>query len=310
MKASDFIHIATDAQALFVRKWLPGGSPKAILLVAHGMAEHSGRYERLAAAMAGAGWAVYVPDLRGHGRTASEGGLGRLSERDGLNRIRDDLREIAQAAQAENPGARLFLFGHSLGSLIAELYIAAYGQELAACVLSGVLAPPTLFLQAAGGLLARLGAAFAGPDAPARRLHRLSFEANNKDFQPVRTSFDWLSRDTAEVDKYVADPLCGFVCSFGHYRSLLSGFASLYRIGSSFAGLPKALPIFIIAGAEDPLGGSMGFVTLLADRFRAGGLQDVQTRLYPGARHELLNETNREEVLADIMLWLESKLPR
>ena len=110
------------------------------------------------------------------------------------------------------------------------------------------------------------------------------------------------------VDKYVADPLCGFVCRFGFYRDFLSGFASVYRRGSAFSGLPKALPLYILAGAEDPLGGAVGFVPILAGKYKAAGLQDVSTRLYPGARHEILNETNRDEVMADIKDWLETEL--
>jgi len=310
MKASSHIHNASDGKAIFVRKWLPTGTPKAILIVVHGMAEHSGRYERLASLMAGAGWAVYAPDLRGHGLTANKGELGWLPERKGFPRIRDDLHEIAQAAQAENPGVKIGLFGHSMGSLLSEMYIQAFGQELAACVLSGVLAPPAPLLYAIGRLVAGCGAAFKGGNSPARGLHKLSFDSNNKDFEPARTSVDWLSRDAAEVDKYIADPLCGFVCSFAHYRNLLSAFASMYGAGSSFSGMPKSLPLLIFSGAEDPLGGSMGFVSLLADKFKAAGLQDIQTRLYPGARHEALNETNRDEVLADIKLWLETKLAR
>jgi alpha-beta hydrolase superfamily lysophospholipase len=314
MKSADFLHVASDGKALFVRKWLPAGAPKAILLIAHGMAEHSARYERLAAAMAASGWVSYAPDHRGHGRTAADAGegsageLGWLAERDGFARVRDDLRELALFASAENPGAPLFLLGHSMGSLLAEAYLAAYGQGLAGCVLSGVLSPPPPFLMASGRLIAAIGSAFKGQRAPARMLHKMSFDSSNKDFEPARTPADWLSRDAAEVDKYVADPLCGFVCSFGFYRDFLSGFSLVYGRGSGLSSLPKGLPLLIVAGAEDPVGGAQGFVSILADRLKAAGPQDIETRLYPGARHEILNETNREEVLGDIKGWLDSRL--
>ena len=308
MKSSDFSHTASDGKAIFVRKWLPSGAPKAMLLVAHGMAEHSARYERLASDLTGAGWAVFAPDHRGHGRTAAEGELGWFAERDGFARVRDDLHEIALAAVSEHRGLPLFLLGHSMGSLLAISYLAAYGRELAGCVLSGILAPLPGPLLLTGRLIATLGSAFKGRRAPARILHRMSFDSNNKDFEPARTPNDWLSRDGAEVDKYIADPLCGFVCSFAFYLDFLSGFSSVYGGGAGFSGMPKAMPLFISAGAEDPLGGSKGFVSLLAERFKAAGLQDIDTRLYPGARHEILNETNREEVMGDIKGWLESKL--
>jgi alpha-beta hydrolase superfamily lysophospholipase len=310
LKSSDFIHTASDGKAIFVRSWLPSGSPKALLLVAHGMAEHSARYERLAAAMAAAGWATFAPDHRGHGRTAAEGELGWFAPRDGFARIRDDLHELAQAAQAQYEGLPLFLFGHSMGSLLAETYLAAFGRELAGCLLSGVLSPLPPLLLATGLGIAALGSAFKGQRAPAKMLHRMSSDMCNKDFEPTRTRNDWLSRDLAEVDKYVEDPLCGFVCSFGFYRDLFSGFSSMYGKASAFSGLPKTLPLLIVAGAEDPLGGSKGFVSQLANKYKAGGIQDVETRLYPGARHEVLNDTNRDEVLGDIKGWLESRFSK
>jgi alpha-beta hydrolase superfamily lysophospholipase len=308
MTTSEFVHTASDGKAIFVRKWLPTGPARAILLVAHGMAEHSARYERFAAAMTSLGWAVFAPDLRGHGRTAAQGELGWFSEREGFFRVRDDLHEVAQAASADLPGAPLFLFGHSLGSLFAEAYVIAYGRELRGCILSGVLEPLSPLLLGTAKLIAGLGTAFKGQKASAKTLHAMGFGAYNKDFEPARTPLDWLSRDADEVDKYLADPLCGFVCSFGLYRDIFSGFSSIYSKASAFSGLPKPLSLFIAAGAEDPCGGAKGFVLRLADKFKANGLQDVATRLYPGARHEILNETNRDEVVADIKGWLESKL--
>ena len=308
MKTSDFSHIASDGKAIFVRKWLPSGAPKALLLVAHGMAEHSARYERLASAMAQGGWAVYVPDHRGHGQTAQQGELGWLAEKDGFSRLRDDLHEIALVAKDECGGVPTFLLGHSMGSILAETYIVAYGQELSGCVLSGVVAPLPRPLSCIGSLIARAGGAIKGRKTASKLLHAMSFSANNKDFEPARSPVDWLSRDEAEVDKYIADPLCGFVCSFGFYRDLLGGISSLYARNSPFAGVPKDLPLFIISGAEDPVGGAKGFVPRLAAILKAAGLQKIETRLYPGARHEVLNETNKEEVLKDVKDWLDSAL--
>jgi alpha-beta hydrolase superfamily lysophospholipase len=310
MKTSDFSHTASDGKTVFVRKWLPSGAPKAILLVVHGMAEHSARYERLAVAMASSGWVVYAPDHRGHGRTAEAGELGFFAEQRGFARVRDDLHEITLVALGENGSVPLFLLGHSMGSVLAETYIAEYGQELSGAVLSGVVAPSPPLLSALGTLVAAIGGAVKGWKAPAKLLHSMSFSAYNKDFEPARSPVDWLSRDTEEVDKYVADPLCGFVCSFGFYRDMLSGLRSLYGGASPFAGAPKSLPVYILSGAEDPVGGAHGFVTVLAGKFKAAGFENVETRLYPGARHEILNETNKDEVLKDIKEWLESGLAK
>jgi alpha-beta hydrolase superfamily lysophospholipase len=308
VKESSYIHTASDGKAIFVRKWLPNGKPKAVLLVVHGMAEHSGRYSRLAACMTASNWAVYAPDCRGHGRTAGTGELGYLADRNGFSRVRDDLREIALEAAAEVGGAPLFLFGHSMGSLLAESYIMSYGSDLSGCVLSGLLCPFPPLLLAFGKTIAALGSLFKGARSPAKLLHRIGYNSSNKDFEPVRTPADWLSRDSSEVDAFIADPLCGFICSFGFYRDLLSGFSSVYKKSRSLSRIPKALPLFILSGAEDPLGGAVGFVPLFAERLKTAGVQDVETRLYPGARHEILNETNREEVQDDIRRWLESRL--
>jgi alpha-beta hydrolase superfamily lysophospholipase len=307
MRSSDFFHSASDGKKIFVRKWLPTGAPKSLLLIAHGMAEHSARYERFAAMMTASGWAVYVPDHRGHGQTAGEGELGWLGDRGGFFHVRDDLREIGLLAKAEYEGLPLFLLGHSMGSILAESFIAAYGKDISGCVLSGAVAPMPAALLAAGKLIASVGAACKGQRSPAKLLDKMGFGANNKDFQPARTRFDWLSRDPAEVDKYVADPLCGFVCSFGFYRELFAGFSSLYGRSAPFAGVPKSLPVYILSGAEDPVGGALGFVARLAAMLKAAGLQEVDTRLYPGARHEILNETNRDEVQKDVKEWLEAR---
>jgi alpha-beta hydrolase superfamily lysophospholipase len=310
MRSSEFIHSATDGRAVHVRRWLPDGTARAILLVAHGMAEHSARYARLAASLTASGWAVYAPDHRGHGLTAAQGGLGRLDKAEAFARIRDDLREVGAFARAEQKGLPLFLLGHSMGSLVVEGYMKADASDIGGCVLSGPIMPPSPALRAFGSLMARLGAATMGRDAPARLLHSLTFGANNKYFEPARTEADWLSRDGAEVDAYLADPLCGFVCSYGFYGALFAALSALYRGRRPFARVRKDLPVLILAGAEDPLGGAHGFVARLSAKLKEAGLQGVETRLYPGARHEILNETNRDEVVGDIAAWLEARLGR
>ncbi len=307
MKTTDFTYSASDGQPVFVRKWSPAAAPKAVLVVVHGMAEHSARYGRLAEVLTQSGLTVIAPDLRGHGKTAEAGRLGWIAERDGFARICADLRGIIDAVRADEQGAPLFILGHSMGSLIAELLIASDSSGLAGCVLSGVIAPPPPPLLMVGKILAACGAFLKGGSAASPLLHAMSFSANNRDFEPARTECDWLSRDTAEVDAYIADPLCGFVCSFDFYRDLFSGL-SLYLRRSPFAQVDKNLPVYIFAGADDPVGGAKGFVPVLADMLRRAGLRDIETRLYPGARHETLNEINRGEVVEDLRNWLVSRI--
>ena len=234
MKSLDFIHRASDGASIHVHRWLPEGEVRGILVVAHGMAEHGGRYAALAAAATEKAWALYAPDHRGHGKTATEDTLGWFAERDGFHRVVEDLHEVAAAAAAEQNGRPMALFGHSMGSVIAEMYAAFYGKELTCCALSGVVMPPDPPLLAAARLMAGMGCLLKGSKAKAPFLNKLSFGANNKSFAPARTAFDWLSRDKDEVDKYVADPLCGFVCSDGFFRDFLGAFSELYRHGGSW----------------------------------------------------------------------------
>jgi alpha-beta hydrolase superfamily lysophospholipase len=310
MKYSESTHTASDGKSIFVRTWLPSGAPKAVLLIAHGMAEHGARYERFASVMAEAGWAIVAPDHRGHGKTAASGELGWFADRYGFFRIRDDLHEIALGLRETYMSAPLFLYGHSMGSVLAETYIAAYGQDLSACALSGVVEPMAPLLLAVGKLIAVMGCLFKGQRKPAKMLDTMGFSAYNKDFEPARTKVDWLSRDPAEVDKYVSDPLCGFICSFGFYRDFFAGIASLYNKRGAFDSVPKSLPLYIFAGAEDPAGGAKGWVSRLAEKLKEAGVQSVETRLYPGARHEVLNETNRDEVMKDLRDWLDCRVAR
>jgi alpha-beta hydrolase superfamily lysophospholipase len=308
MKSLEFAHRASDGASIHVYKWLPEGAIRGVLVIAHGMAEHGARYARLATAATGEGWALYAPDHRGHGKTATEHTLGWFAERDGFHRVVEDLHEVAVAAAAEQNGRPVALFGHSMGSVIAETYAALHGKELACCALSGVVMPPDPPLLAVARLMAGIGCLLKGSKAKAPLLSDLSFGANNKSFAPARTAFDWLSRDKDEVDKYVADPLCGFVCSDGFFRDFLGSFSELYRHKGLVDRIPSSLPMLIMAGAEDPVGGARGFAGALEDRLRSGGLGDVETKIYPGSRHEILNETNRESVTRDLLKWLDSRL--
>ncbi|MDP3179749.1 MAG: alpha/beta hydrolase, partial [Spirochaetaceae bacterium] len=234
--------------------------------------------------------------------------LGRFPAQDGFRRVRDDLIELHGYAESAHPGLPVFLLGHSMGSLIALSSLAHIGTKISGCVLSGVLAPPHPALAPVGSALASLGGFFKGVHTLSPLLDKMTMGSSNNLFQPARTPFDWLSREEAEVDAYIADPLCGFTCSFGLYRQLLQGFSMAYGGNDPFAGVPRTLPIYIFAGSEDPLGGALGFVRKLEGRFKAEGFVDLESRVYDGARHETLNEINKEDVTSDLRAWLESRL--
>ena len=307
MTVAHFTHISNDGKSIYVRHWLPSAQPKAIILLAHGMAEHSARYERFAEKLTAAGWEVYAPDHRGHGKTAAtEAELGYLADKEGFRRVVDDLHEIEALAKGEHAGLPVFLFGHSMGSFLSQAYIALYGEDLSGCVLSGTSGPMPAALLSAGKAIAGIGCIFKGRHAKAPLANKMSFGSYNDAFKPNRTEFDWLSRDKAEVDKYVADPLCGYVCTYGFFKDFLQGLAFIHK-PETMARIPKGLPIFLVSGSADPVGGATGSVDKLFEMYRGLGIGDVEMKLYKDAHHEILNETNRDEVTADILTWLEKR---
>lgn len=290
----------TDGVTLRGYEWLPPGPVRAVVLVAHGMAEHAGRYARFAAALNGAGYAVYAFDHRGHGHSARDAAeLGHFAERDGWNRAVADLAAAGELALQRHPGMPLLLFGHSMGSFMAQQFLYQYGNRLAGCVLcaSNGKPPPIALL---GRLIARLEKLRLSGRGTSMFIHNMSFGAFNKRFEPARTPFDWLSRDPAEVDQYVADPFCGFPIDVQAWIDLLDGLEAMARPENQ-ARIPKALPVFVIAGTHDPVSGGGKGLRQLLDAYAAAGLNRVESRFYEQARHELLNETNRDAVTADIV---------
>ncbi len=209
MPGSEFGFRAEDGAKLLGRRWLPNGAPRAVVQIAHGLAEHSARYARLAAALNAAGYAVYASDLRGHGPGCAPTDLGHFADADGWAKCVGDLWTFNRLIAAEQPGVPIVFLGHSTGSWLGQQFVAEHSDPLAGVVYSGSNgAPPPI--AAAGRLIARAERLRQGKRGKSRLLDRMMFGDLNKPFEPARTAFDWLSRDTAEVDAYVADPLCGF----------------------------------------------------------------------------------------------------
>jgi alpha-beta hydrolase superfamily lysophospholipase len=240
------------------------------------------------------------------------GRLGHCADRDGFSRVTADIGIINRRIKAEYPGVPLFLLGHSWGSFIAQNYIETWGGlnspgpplpgGLAGCVLSGTRGP--------GGLNLRLGVpvmaflAFCKGSRGRSRLARaLSDGSYNKPFRPGKTGFDWLSRDEKEVAAYIGDPLCGNLCSSGFYRDLTRGLRQIHR-RESLVRIRRDLPIYVFSGSADPVGDMGASPTGLLAAYRSLGFKDLEFVLYPDARHETLNETNREEVTGSLVSWL------
>ena len=305
MNHTTFWLTANDHSRLYVNQWLPDTPPKALIMVSHGMAEHGGRYARLAEALCGAGYGVVALDQRGHGRTADEGTLGLFAERDGWNKVVGDLASLNQHIGQQLPGVPIILLGHSMGSYIAQAYLLHHSASLHGAILSGSNFQPVALYRAAR-LIARAERLRQGLRGRSALIEFLSFGSFNKAFKPNRTAFDWLSRDPDEVDRYRHDPLCGFRCTNQLWIDLLGGLQQISK-ASNLAQIDPGLPILVIGGECDPVSEGKR-LKRLAHALREAGCQNLQLNIYPQARHELFNETNRDEVTADVLTWLDQAL--
>lgn len=295
----------SDNVEIQYRYWLPeNNNIHSVVHIFHGMAEHGGRYDRFATYLNSLGIAVYAQDHRGHGLTTSDDDLGWFAEKRGWKRVLDDGYELSRLITEEHPGKDLFLFGHSMGSFLVRALIAMYPQSYAGAIICGTGADQGL-AGSIGKLLARIRSLVRHGHRPDRMLDKLSFGAFNKPFQPQKTAFDWLSRDEQEVQTYIEDPLCGFVCTSRFFVDLLDGI-KLANDRQVARSIPKDFPVLIISGANDPVGNFGKGVRKVSRLYEDVGLSDISLQLIKGARHELLNETNREEIQRLMGTWLET----
>ncbi|MBL8189444.1 MAG: alpha/beta hydrolase [Acidobacteria bacterium] len=302
MKEQHFTFTADDGAKLFVYRWQPDvGFGKAVVHIAHGMAEHAGRYERLAETLTENGFVVFANDYRGHGKTASSSpDIGHFADQGGWQRILKDIEEIARLERNEFFGHRIILFGHSLGSLVAQhLATRDVFDAVAMSGANGLVSP----LVHVGKLIAKIERWRLGKRGKSELINSLTFDAFNKPFRPNRTSFDWLSRDEAEVDKYIADPMCGFLCSTQLWLDVLDAITEAAK-PEFRARVPKQLPMYLFSGSRDTANAEGRGSTALAEYYRSHGMEKVSYRIFPQARHETLNELNREEVTEHLVDWM------
>lgn len=309
MSADGFqLNFNDSATPIQIHRWLPdGGTARANLLIVHGMAEHGARYGRFAAAANAAGIAVHALDLPGHGLSAAAADRGHFADRDGWALALGAIHGLRRYLDSAYPGLPLFALGHSMGSFLMQDYLVEHGEGLSGVVLSATsntLGP----LRAVGGLLMRIEALLLGPRHPSALAEALSFKAFNKAFEPARTGFDWLSRDPAEVDAYIADPLCGFRCSARLWADLFAAGAG-FGVPERLARIDPRLPIRLICGSADPVSQGEQGPTKLAAAYRAAGIGEVTVRAWQDGRHELLNDVCRDEVSADLLGWIAARLP-
>jgi alpha-beta hydrolase superfamily lysophospholipase len=304
MPGSEFDFRADDGQTLLARRWLPEGPPRAIVQIAHGLAEHSARYARLAAALNSAGYAAYANDHRGHGPKAAPADLGHFADEGGWDKVVGDLWTFNRLIAAEAPGTPIIFLGHSLGSFLGRGFIAKHSDALAGVALSGSNGKPPA-IATLGRLIAREERLRLGKRGKSDLILQMWFGEFNKPFKPARTASDWLSRDEKEVDAFVADPLCGFPFTTQLAIDVLDALPHVTS-RKSLAAIRKDVPIYVFSGERDPVGAN---IKGLIQDLKAAGFTELTTRIYPGARHETLNELNRDEVTRDFIAWLDGIEP-
>ena len=299
--SKQYIYVTKDDVKLYGDEYEPQGEVKAVLLIVHGMAEHRKRYADFANFLADNGIKVYAYDQRGHGETAgSLDKVGYMSDIDNFNALVEDVNAVVLDIKEKNPGKKVFLLGHSMGSFISQRYSELYGANVDGVILSGTnYVKSALFRM--GKFLASIITSCKGRKYRSKFLDNLSFGSYNKKFKPNRTAYDWLSVNEENVDKYIADEYCGnlFTCSF--FKDLLGGFKN---ISDDIDLIRSDLPIYLIAGSEDPVGNASKGPNKLYKEYNKKGIKDLEIKLYEGKRHEILNEDNKQEVYDDVYNWL------
>lgn len=275
---------ADDGYAMEVYGWnADTSSVRAVVQISHGMGEHASRYRALANALTGAGFAVYANEHRGHGAdAATRSELGEFGAR-GFGGLVSDMATLSRFARARHPGAPLILMGHSMGSFATQVYMLDHSELVQGIALSGTTAVDMLGTQImAGWKLEDANAALPNP----------------------RTAFDWLSRDPATVDAYMADSLCGFTVSAASFESMLVTCARATPV-EAYQSVRRELPVFTFVGDQDPINNRLEWFYPLLQRYQSAGLTNVSSHIYGGARHEVFNETNRAEVVANFLSWID-----
>ena len=301
-----YFQSSTGRTSIHALKCVPDGKPRAVVQIAHGIAEHIDRYRPFMEFLANNGFVIAGNDHLGHGksiRVPEEQGF--FAEKDGWWSVVDDMDKLHDIMSKEYPGLPYVLFGHSMGSFLTRTYLIKHPDKYDGVILSGTgHQSPALVL--GGNAAATVMAKLNGAMGDGAKLDSLAFGTYLNKIENPRTKFDWLSRDSEQVDKYIADPLCGFVGKISLYRDMMQGIKFITD-KKNIAQMNKENPVYFMSGDGDPVGDYGKGVERAYKAFCDAGLHDVFMRLYPGGRHEMLNETNKEQVYQDILNWLNEK---
>lgn len=305
---TDFYYDSLGVGKIHGCRWTPDGKPVAVVQILHGIAEYVERYDEFARFLNKMGILVVAEDHMGHGKSFQNGGLQGYFEGGWFTAV-DDSYQLLRMTKEEFPDIPYVLMGHSMGSFMARTILARYPNSgIAGAIICGTGWQPEGIIKM-GLAIAKLVCRSGGDQKPNQMLHGMMFNGYNKRVEHQRTEFDWLNRDDKQVDAYVADPLCGFVACAGLLRDMLTGIAYIQQ-RENLDCMDKELPVFFIAGGDDPVGGYGKTVRKTAAVFRDVGMNHVSERIYPLCRHEILNEINREEVFTDVAQWLQAVIAR
>lgn len=297
----EFTYPSSDgAHQVHAVLWLPEGEPRAVVQLVHGISEYILRYDYFARYLVTQGFAVTGNDHLGHGQTAE--GPSEYGYYTDWWALVKDVRELRETVGKQLPNVPYFLLGHSMGSFVVRTYLIDYPGTLKGAILSGTGQEPAA-LVALGKWLTGIG----DPHKVNKLFTALSLGAYNRQFKPNRTGADWICRDQAVVDAYVADPFCSFLPTAGMNHAMMGGLQYVAK-KENLARMDKDMPVYFFAGDKDPVGNSGKGVEKVVGFFQRAGVKDITLKLYPGGRHEMLNETNKDEVYADIAHWLENHL--
>ncbi|MBR4790834.1 MAG: lysophospholipase [Treponema sp.] len=321
MALKSFSFKTNDGTDLWVNRWIPESNDpekpaeiKAVIVFNHGLAEHSLRYDRFGSILSENGYVFNAFDMRGHGRTAEmaiekgTGDFGKLADKNGFKKAVGDVDELIDAVTKEYPGVPVILMAHSFGTFIAQYYIENYHGKIKACILSGT-AGPRLPLTTAGNIAANIIKFFCGKNSVVGLLDKLSFGSYNARIKDLESIHDWLSKDKTVVQMYDSDKWCGFPLKTIFFCDMTAGLCNIHK-KSNMAKIDKDLPIYMLWGSEDPVSDYGKTIRQLAECYKQLGIQNVTLKEYPGDRHEILNETDKDQVEKDILQLLEQTLQK
>ena len=312
MQTQKFLQTMKDGTEIAVNRWIPDDETKikGIIQLSHGMQEHALRYDRIGCILADEGFVFSAHDHRGHGKTAVEaqktgkGTFQKLADKDGFNKVVDDLDQIIDELKKDYPDKPVILFGHSFGSFVSQAYIERNGSKLNGCVLCGSKGPDMMAAKA-GHAMANLMCFFGKKNKQSKFMQNLAFAGYNDRFKDEKDELSWLSRSATNRAMYKSDSWCGGIATVSFFRDLTWGLKTIHK-AKNMKKIPHDLPIFIIYGEDDPVGKYGSSLQNLYKIYTKNGIKSVNIKCYAKDRHEILNEEDGETVLKDVITWINS----